>query len=60
MGFGWVLVGFFCLGFGWVLVGFCLGSGWVLVGYYSDGIYKTEGLAFLEAKLRVLWLNEVL
>ena len=35
-------------------------TGWVPVGYYSDGIYKTEGLAFLEAKLRVLWLNEVL
>jgi len=35
-------------------------TGWVLVGYYSDGMYKTQALAFLEAENRVLWLNEVL
>ncbi|MEE2954764.1 MAG: hypothetical protein VX780_01385 [Pseudomonadota bacterium] len=35
-------------------------TGWVLVGYYSDGMYKTQGLAFLEAGKRVSWLNEVL
>ena len=34
-------------------------TGWVLVGYYSDGMYKTQCLAFLEAGNRVSWLNEV-
>ena len=35
-------------------------TGWVLVGYYSDGMYKTQGLVFFEAGKRVSWLNEVL
>ena len=34
-------------------------TGWVMVGCYSDGIYKTQSLAFLEAQKRVWWLNEL-